>query len=747
MRNYTLGLKAKLILPIIFAICISLFVSIAMVTLKAENLLLQNSDERIRNASVIIGNTILQKIDRAKSDVTFASKIPQFASALNPYAVYNYASREEFIASSNALLAALGEACGYYETFYVTDATGMTKICSLESAVGTLDISNRDWFHQAMKTDEIVVSEPFRSRITGDALVAIAKRFEHEGQKGLMIGSLQIRKITQAALEEESRTWMKNVIITSSGMTLASLNDEDITTLSYANEPWFEKILVGTAGHFEIENVETPTIVSFYHLPGTNLITLAFVDKNYILAPIKNIITYGKIATVITIILASALMYTIVNAITKDIFKIADHANKIGMGELNNKLHIKRNDELGSLAKAIDSMVESLKIMIKKAEEATKAKSDFLARMSHEIRTPMNAIIGMAHIGLQNNPEEKQKKCLEKIQQAAEGLLGIINDILDFSKVEAGRLELEVTVFRLSGLIRSMTDLLEVKAKEKGLSFNFHVQDNVPDFLVGDSLRISQVCINLCTNALKFTEKGSVRVDISVQEQQGKHVTLLFKVKDTGIGLKPELTEGLFEAFSQEDGSTTRRFGGTGLGLTICKHLVHMMGGTIWVESEFGKGSTFFFTINVQEALDKEQKEQDKNDDIDISKVNFKSMLVLLVDDNELNQEIGLELLRQIGIHPILAGNGAEALERCKEQAFDLVLMDIHMPIMDGLEATRRIRQLEGPCEPDMPIIAMTANAMSGDREKSLAAGMNDHLTKPINFKELYQTIYRWQKH
>ncbi len=451
------------------------------------------------------------------------------------------------------------------------------------------------------------------------------------------------------------------------------------------------------SGHFDITEDGKELIVSFYRLPETNFITLAFVDKDHILAPLEIITRYGQLATLITMLLTSAIVYTVVNAVTKDIFKIADFAKKIGDGNLEEQLSINRNDELGTLAIALENMVSRLKSMIWKAEEATKAKSDFLARMSHEIRTPMNAIIGMAHIGLQSKPEEKQKKCFEKIQHAAGNLLGIINDILDFSKVEAGKLELEMTSFRLSGLIQSMSDLLEGKAKDKGINLSFTVAPDVPDALKGDSLRISQVCINLCTNALKFTEKGSVKVSVKTAEDRGESLLLEFQVQDTGIGLEKHQIAGIFDAFSQADGSTTRRFGGTGLGLTISQRLVHMMGGDIWVESTPNVGSIFYFTILVEKAELGTIDESKQSCNGEISKEDFKDIRVLLVDDNEINQEIGKELLLQVDINPTLANNGAEALEFCKLQAFDLVLMDIHMPIMDGLEATRRIRMHEGP--------------------------------------------------
>jgi PAS domain S-box-containing protein len=393
------------------------------------------------------------------------------------------------------------------------------------------------------------------------------------------------------------------------------------------------------------------------------------------------------------------------------------------------------NDETVGVVITFDDISErrDLEIAVAEARDAALAsareKANFLANMSHEIRTPLNGIIGISGFLEQTNLSAEQKDYVETLNTSANLLLDIVNDILDFSKIEAGKLELEETDFDLREIIAETIKLFIPQAFKRRNKLEFEIEENVQTALCGDAGRLRQILHNLLSNAVKFTEEGKVKLKIL----QGTDDFLRFEVSDTGIGIEKDKQAEIFEPFAQADVSTTRRFGGTGLGLAISKQIVQMMGGKIGVESEAGKGAKFWFTAKIACQQNPEKSlAADKNVLLDKSEIK-----VLVVEDNPVNQEVALGRLRQLGIAAELAENGLEAVEAVKNNDYDLVLMDCRMPKMDGYEATRKIRQISK----NLKIVAMTASVTADEREKCLAAGMDDYLSKPMTNEALEQTL------
>ncbi len=377
----------------------------------------------------------------------------------------------------------------------------------------------------------------------------------------------------------------------------------------------------------------------------------------------------------------------------------------------------------------------------KEAEAAAEAKSIFLANMSHEIRTPMNGIIGMVDILKRTSLSDEQREYLAIIESSGENLLTIINDILDYSKIEAGRIELESIPIKLEQELKRVVSVLQVMADRKKLPLILRIGPKVPEYLIGDPVRLKQIIINLVNNAIKFTEKGEVRIEVETQKISDGKATLLFKITDTGIGISEEGQKRLFQSFSQVDKSTTRKFGGTGLGLAISKNLSHMMGGEIGVISKEGEGSTFWFTVHLDvtdRATYEASVEPNRDKDRDRAKEHRK-LTILLAEDNKINQKVAMVNLNNLGHQVDVANNGKEAVDKFKEKPYDLIFMDIQMPEMDGMEATEKIREIENQQKvtKKIPIIAMTANTMEGDREKYLQIGMDDYVSKPFKQEEL----------
>jgi signal transduction histidine kinase/DNA-binding response OmpR family regulator len=381
-----------------------------------------------------------------------------------------------------------------------------------------------------------------------------------------------------------------------------------------------------------------------------------------------------------------------------------------------------------------------LRVAKQKAEDNALLKEQFMANMSHEIRTPMNAIIGFTDLLGKTTLNREQHDYLNAVRTSGSNLLNIINDILDFSKIEAGRLHFEKVSFELPAVISTLKKMFEVRAREKQISFTVRLAENVPAFLFGDPTRLSQILTNLVNNAIKFTARGGVELACELADAQQENVLIRFRVKDTGIGIAPEKLNAVFERFTQANHETTRLYGGSGLGLSIVKSLAEMQGGKVTVKSELEKGSEFIIELPFQLAYES----SDSATQVAAPLPPLGNYKVLLAEDNELNQKLAVNYLESFGLEVEVANNGLTVIEKLKEKHFDLVLMDIQMPLLDGYDTAKKLRAEMGS---SLPIVAMTAHILQGEKEKCLACGMNDYITKPFREAELYAMVKKHLKH